>query len=187
MHTPEASAWRQHTAGGKFAPARTWLGASAAAGAAAAEHLARRYLAAFGPASRADMARWTGLPISALEPGLARLQLRRFRDERGRELLDLPRAPLPAADTPASARFLPVWDSTLLAHDDRSRILPAEHRSAVIRANGDVQPTFLVDGVVAGTWSLADGRVELEPFGPLSRATHRELKEEAAALAAFHA
>ncbi len=164
VHTPEGSVWRSNTAGSRFVPAPVWLGAPSSDGAAAAEQLVRRYLAAFGPATRADIAQWTGLPVAALEPGLQRLRLRHFRDERGRELLDLPRAPLPPADTPAPVRFLPVWDSVLLAHDDRSRILPEEHRATVIRRNGDVQATFLVDGLVAGTWSVEDGRVELEPF-----------------------
>ena len=187
VHSPESSAWRHNTAGGKFSPAPVWLGGSGADGEEAAEHLVRRYLAAFGPATRADVAQWTGLPLARLEPALARLELRRFRDERGRQLVDLPRAPLPPPETEAPVRFLPMWDSSLLAHDDRTRILPEEHRKTVIRRNGDVQPTFLVDGFVAGTWRRIDSLVELEPFAPLSARARRELGREAAALAAFHA
>ena len=103
---------------------------------------ARRHRRLVGPA-RADFA----AALDALEP------LRRFRDENGRELLDVPRAPLPAADTPAPVRFLPKWDNTLLAHADRRRVLPEELRKTVIAKNGDVTQTFLVDGVVAGSWS----------------------------------
>ena len=187
VHTPESSVWRRNTAGAKFAPAHTWLGATGGSGAEAAEHLVRRYLAAFGPSTRADLLQWTGLTLGALAPGLARLKLRRFRDERGRELLDLPRAPLPDAATKAPARFLPVWDSTLLAHDDRNRILPDEYRKQVILRNGDVQPTFLVDGFVAGLWRYVGGKIELEPFAPIPRAAKRELDAEAKRLAAFHA
>jgi hypothetical protein len=183
VHTPESSAWRRHTQGGRFVPARAWLGRDGATGEAAAAHLARRYLAAFGPATRADLAQWTGLGRAALDPGLARLPLRRFRDERGRELLDLPRAPRPDPETPAPARLLPTWDSTLLAHDDRSRILPDEHRRTVILRNGNVQQAFLVDGFVAGLWRFEDGRVELEPFAPLPRRARGQLETEAAALA----
>jgi hypothetical protein len=187
VHSPEASVWRGNTAGSRFVPDRVWLGADAAAGEEAAEHLVRRYLAAFGPATRADVARWTGLSLAPLEPGFARLRVRRLRDADGRRLLDLPRAPIPAADVEAPVRFLPMWDSVLLAHDDRSRILPPEHRRTVIRRNGDVRPTFLVDGLVAGTWRLDDGRVRLEPFSPLPLGARRELEREAESLAAFHA
>lgn len=185
VHGPESSVWRSNTAGARFAPAETWLGARGADGDDAVAHIVRRYFAAFGPATRADATQWTGLPRSALEPGLERISLRRFRDEQGRELLDLPRAPLPPADTHAPVRFLPRWDSLLLAHADRSRVLPEEYRADVIAPGGDVAATFLLDGVVAGTWRLSDGRVEVAPFGPLPRAAGRELADEAARLEAF--
>jgi len=186
VHSPESSVWRRHTSGGKFVPAHAWLRTTGADGDEAAAHLVHRYLAAFGPAARADVAQWTGVTLAALEPGFARLTLRRFRDEQGRELLDVPRAPLPAATVPAPARFLPTWDSTLLAYVDRTRILPEEYRKVVIRKNGDVQQTFLVDGFVAGLWQIVDGRVELKPFEPLPARVRRELEQEAGALAAFH-
>jgi hypothetical protein len=186
VQVPPSSRWRLHTSGVRFATAEQWLGGEGAAGEEAVLHLVRRYLAAFGPAARADAAQWTGLPVSALEPAFARLPLRRFRDERGRELYDLPRRPLPDASVAAPPRFLPMWDSTLLAHADRTRILPEDHRKTVIRGNGDVQPTFLVDGFVAGTWRVQDGRVELEPFEPVPRRLRRELEAEARALAKLH-
>jgi hypothetical protein len=184
LHAPPASRWRLSTAGVTFVPASVWLGADGARGDEAAAHLCGRYLAAFGPATRADAAQWTGLPVGLLERGLARLALRRFRDEQGRELLDLPRAPLPDAGSDAPPRFLPQWDSSLLAHHDRSRILPEEHRAAVIN-RGDIRSTFLVDGFVAGTWRVVDGRVELEPFAPLPARARRPLEEERRALERF--
>jgi DNA glycosylase AlkZ-like len=184
IHGPSASAWRSHTAGGTFVPARTWLGADGALGDAAAERLVRRYLAAFGPAGRADISQWTGLPLSVLRAGLDRLALRSFRDELGRELYDLPRAPLPSHDTPAPVRLLPRFDSLVLSHDDRRRVISDEHRGAVIEG-GEVRPTFLVDGFVAGTWALEDGRVRLEPFGRVPGAAWREVEDEAARLEAF--
>lgn len=187
VHSPESSVWRRNTAGARFSPATVWLGDAGATGEQAAEHLVRRYLAAFGPATRSDLLQWTGLTLRALEPGLERVELRRFEDERGRELLDLPRGPLPDAATPAPVRFLPMWDSTLLAHDDRTRILPDEYRRTVIRNNGDVQQAFLVDGLVAGVWKYVDGRVVAEPFAPLPRRVRRELDEEARRLGALHA
>lgn len=148
--------------------------------------LVRRYLAAFGPATRADIADWSGLRIRDIEPALAALEpLRRFRDPRDRELLDLPRAPLPPADTPAPARLLPKWDSVLLGHADRSRVLPEQYRKTIIAKNGDVAQTMLVDGMVAGTWSLVGGRVQLAPFAPVPLAARRALQEEAARLETF--
>ena len=181
---PESSVWRSHTAGGTFVPARTWLGADGAAGDAAAAHLVRKYLAAFGPASRADVSKWTGMARSVVDRGFAGLNLRRFRDELGRDLVDLPRAPLPPPETPAPARLLPRFDNLVLSHDDRRRVLSDEHRAAVIEG-GEVRATFLVDGFVAGMWSLDDGRVQLEPFAPLPRRPRREVADEAARLKAF--
>ncbi len=185
VNGPSSSTWRSHTAGGTFVPARTWLGSDPASGAAAVTHLVRRYLAGFGPASRPDIAQWTGLPLGVLDAGLERLELRRFRDELGRALLDLPRAPLPPGDTPAPPRFLPRWDSLLLAYDIRSRAFANEYRTSIIARNGDVSQTFLVDGFVAGRWSLEGDRVRLEPFAPLPRSARRELADEAARLEAF--
>ena len=145
----------------------------------------RRYLAAFGPASRADVSQWSGVPIRDLGPGFESLRLRSFCDERGRELLDLPRAPLVAADAPAPPRLLPRWDELLLAHQDRTRVLPDEYRKAAIQRTGDVQQTFLVDGLVAGLWAQDGDRISLQPFAPLPRAARRELEDEAARLGAW--
>ncbi len=146
----------------------------------------RRYLAAFGPASCRDIGAWSMMHVPELARALELLEpLRRFRDEHGRELLDVPRAPLPDVETPAPVRFLPKWDNVLLAFADRTRVLPEEYRKEVIRMNGDVAQTFLVDGFVAGLWSVTNGRVAAEPFAPLSRSAQRELKEEAGRLEAF--
>ena len=142
----------------------------------------RRYLGAFGPAARADVSQWSGVPIRDLQPGFEALRLRSFRDELGRELLDLPRAPLLPPDAPAPPRLLPRWDELLLAHKDRTRVLPDEYRKAAIQRNGDVQQTFLVDGLVAGLWAQDGDRIRLEPFAPLPRTARRELEEEAARL-----
>ena len=146
----------------------------------------RRYLAAFGPASRRDIGAWSMMHVPELARALELLEpLRRFRDENGRELLDVQRAPLPAAETPAPVRFLPKWDNLLLGFADRTRVLPEQYRKTVIGANGDVAQTFLVDGLVAGTWSVVKGRVAFAPFAPLSRSVRTELEEEAGRLEAF--
>jgi DNA glycosylase AlkZ-like len=149
--------------------------------------LVRRYLAAFGPATPQDFRAWAMMRMTEVKPAFDRLasELRAFRDEHGRQLFDVPRAPLPDAETPAPVRFLPRWDNALLAHVDRTRILPEAHRKKVIRMNGDVAPTFLVDGFVAGTWSVEGGRVAPTPLAKLPRAATLELEEEARLLEEF--
>jgi hypothetical protein len=148
--------------------------------------LVRRYLGAFGPATRADMAEWSGLRVRDLEPALEALEpLRRFHDDRGRELLDLPRAPLPSGDCPAPVRFLPRFDNLVLSHADRSRVIADEHRKVVIHGGGMVEATFLVDGVVAGLWKVEKGRVAVEPFAPLPRAWRGPVEDEARHLEAW--
>ena len=115
------------------------------------------------------------------------MALRRFRDEQGKELLDLPRAPLPDPETPAPVRFLPTWDATLLVHARRTGILPERYRALVFSTKTPHSVgTFLVDGAVAGTWRFDAGRVEITPFERLDRAVSATLREEAERLAAFH-
>jgi Winged helix DNA-binding domain len=148
--------------------------------------LIRRYLHAFGPASVADVASWAGLQLTPVKEALEGMELRQFRDEKGGLLLDLPRAPLPAADTVAPARFLPTWDATLLVNCRRSQILPEEHRPKIFHIkNPQSEMTFLVDGAVAGTWKQDGKRVELHPFGKLRRADRDELEAEAERLAEY--
>ncbi|HET9346441.1 MAG TPA: winged helix DNA-binding domain-containing protein [Candidatus Limnocylindrales bacterium] len=150
------------------------------------ELLLRRYLEGFGPAPLADAATWAGVPVAALKPAVERLDLRRFRDEAGRELLDLPDLPIPDPDTPAPVRLLPVWDASLLVHARRTGILPEEHRSKVFNTKTPHSvDTFLVDGRVAGTWRHEDGSITLAPFGKLPRRVADELRDEADRLEAF--
>jgi hypothetical protein len=115
-------------------------------------YLAEAYFAAFGPATRADLSQRSGEPVGTFSEALEALNLVSFRAEDGRTLLDLPDSPRPRADIPAPVRFPPKWDSLLFAYERRERVLPEPYRRIVIRKNGDVLPTFLVDGVVAGTW-----------------------------------
>src|ERR671935_277355 len=117
-----------------------------------------------------------------IRPALERLELRRF----GGGLVDLPRAPLPRADTPAPVRFLPVWDATLLVHARRTGILPERYRPAIFNTKTPHSfNTFLVDGRVAGTWRYEGERVRLEPFERIPREARAELAEEAERLAEF--
>ena len=100
-------------------------------------------------------------------------------------LYDLPRAPLPDPETPAPPRLVPRFDNLVLSHADRSRILGDVAPSRIVTNNGLVHATILVDGFVAGTWQLEQGRVVLEPFGKLDAATKRALKDEAERLESF--
>jgi hypothetical protein len=191
VRAPPSGTWERRRAD-LYAAAGDWVdppaGDEAERAAAGAEHLVRRYLAAFGPATVNDIARWAGTPVGAIAPAVERVRVRRFASEDGDELLDLPRAPLPPADSEAPVRFLPTWDATLLVHVRRSGILPEEYRPRIFHTKIPQSiPTFLVDGSVAGTWRHEDGRIDLDPFHGLDRATTRALREEAERLAAFHA
>jgi hypothetical protein len=155
---------------------------------AAVEHIVRRYLAAFEPAPRTDVADWTGLPASEVARALGRMRLRIARGEDGEELLDLPRAPLPDPETPAPPRFLPTWDAVLLVHARRAGVLPEEYRPRIFGTRMPASlPTFLLDGAVAGTWRHEDGRIALDPFRWLAAAERRALDAEAERLLAVHA
>ena len=187
VRVPPAGTWERRRAD-IYALAEDWVGPPSATAAQGVELLVRRYLQGFGPASAKDIAGWAGLSVATIRPALDNLSLRRFRDEQGKELVDLPRAPLPDPETPAPPRFLPVWDATLLVHARRTGILPEQHRARVFNVKTPQSlNTFLVDGQVAGTWRHEQGRIELEPFGRLPKQARAELNEEAERLAAFHA
>lgn len=185
VHVPPAGIWGNVRV--RVTTAERWLDHRLPDPRDAATVLVRRYLSAYGPATKADLMRFAGLRVKDVSAGFEALepQLVEFEAEDGRVLLDLRRAPRPLADTRAPVRFLPEWDQLILAYDERTRVLPAEVHSTVIRKNGDVLPTFLVDGVIAGMWSFRDGKVKLEPFAPLPRTVRRELNDEARRLAAF--
>jgi len=187
VRVPPSGTWDQRRAN-LYGLADDWLGPSAATEAEGLEHLIRRYLGGFGPASVKDLASWAGLPVRTFLPVVERLPLRRFRDERGGELLDLPRAPLPGPDAPTPVRFLPSWEAMLLVHARRTQVLPEQYRPLVFNTRTPHSvSTFLVDGAVAGTWRYEGGRVQWEPFEPIPRTARRELEDEAKRLAAFHA
>jgi hypothetical protein len=153
------------------------------------DRLVLRYLAGFGPATAADVQAWAGLTgvKDALES--LRPQLQTFRDERKRELFDLPDAPRPPESTPAPMRFLPGFDSVILAHADRSRIISHAHRPLVTTKNLQVLPTFLVDGFVAGTWKITESKQQaclvVTPFAKLPATAKKQLAQEGERLARF--
>jgi hypothetical protein len=160
---------------------------------AAYELVVRRHLGAFGPATVADIATWSSIRVPNIRAALSHMKdLRRFTDERGRELIDLARAPRPSADIVAPPRFLARFDAAILGHaaPERTRILPEEYRRSVI-FSAEVWPTFLIDGFVAGRWAIAvrpkEAVLELKPFKRLARANRAALLEEGEKLVRFYA
>ncbi len=188
VQVPTAAAWA-FPAAADFALADGWLSRSISTVATTPETLVRRYLAAFGPATPGDAQAWSGLTglrevFESLRPSLVT-----FRDERKRELFDLPDAPRPDADTPAPVRFIADFDNLILSHDDRTRIMADEHRSRVTLKNLQVRATFLVDGLVAGTWKSERKRktavLLIEPFGTVAKRARAALEQEGTELLAF--
>jgi hypothetical protein len=160
---------------------------------AAYELVVRRHLGAFGPATVADVASWSSVRVPNIRAALARMKdLRRFTDERGRELVDLAGSPRPSADVVAPPRFLARFDAAILGHvaPERARILPEAFRKQVI-FSAEVWPTFLVDGFVAGRWAIAvrpkEAILELKPFKPLRRSARTALVDEGEKLVRFFA
>jgi hypothetical protein len=149
--------------------------------------LARRYLEGFGPATAEDLARFTLLQRSVARAAITALgtEVEQVDGPDGATLFDVVGGPRPDEDVPAPPRLLPMWDSVLLAHADRSRIVPPDLRRVVTRQNGDVLPTLLVDGQVAGVWRTAEGGIEATAFRPLTEDAWKGLASEAAALVAF--
>jgi hypothetical protein len=175
--------WRR-SGGSAFTTMEAWLGASPDPKADIGT-LVRRYLAAFGPATPADFQYWSGIPrpievFERLRPGL-----RVVRDEDGRELFDVPRAPLPDPDLPAPVRFLPEYDNVVIGHKDRTRIVP----DGIPRWSDVGWGSILVDGFGAARWRLfetkRDATMRIEPFRRLTREERAAVKAEATELAGF--
>jgi hypothetical protein len=149
--------------------------------------LVRRYLEGFGPASVQDVAQFSLLRRPMVRDALVAMagDVEQLEGPDGSELFDVPGSPLPPENTPAPPRLLPMWDSTLLAYADRSRVIPPPYRRLVTRQNGDVLPTLLVDGHVAGVWQPVEGGIEAMAFHELSDEAWAGLAAEAGALVAF--
>ncbi|MFI0240352.1 winged helix DNA-binding domain-containing protein [Streptomyces sp. NPDC016845] len=183
---PPRGLW-QRTAGVRNLPLATWLGRDTDPLPAddgtdpVGQQLVRRYLAAYGPASSADLRAWCGLAGLPAAVKAVREELVVFRDERGRELLDLPDAPRPDPDTPAPVRFLPAFDNAVLGYRDRSRLIDDAHLGLSVAGERMV----LVDGRVAATWTVRDRRPEVSPLRPLTAAERKAVDAEAQDLAGF--
>lgn len=192
LSAPPGGHWAYGGTDHPYVAARHWIAkGSRPADDAALEHLVRRSIAAFGPLALSDIAKFAGQAPPRIRPILERLapSLRVFNDEQGRTLYDLPRAPRPDAETPAPVRLLPRYDEVLIAYQHRDRVIAAKHRPAIYAKNGIIEATLLVDGFVAGTWSLARGRddavVRVAPFAKLRAADRAAALAEGERLARF--
>ncbi len=183
VQLPPRGLWRTK-AGVRNLPLAAWLGRDPdpldpADG--VGRTLVRRYLAAFGPAATADLRAWSGLAGLPAAVKAVRDELVVFRDERGRELLDLPEAPRPDPDTVAPVRFLPAFDNAILGYDDRSRIIDDAHRGLSVAG----ERVVLVDGRVSATWTTESDTVVVRPLRRLTEAERAELAAEGSELAGF--
>jgi hypothetical protein len=187
IQVPPRGLWRQRGRA-RLTTAESWLGGSLAAD-ASPDELVLRYLAAFGPASVADVRNWSRL--TGLREVVERLRPRlvTYRDERGRELFDLPDAPFLDPDTPAPPRFLPEYDNVLLGHEDRSRIVPDNRPLPMPAGKGGELGSLLVDGFLKGTWRVAEDRdratLTIEIAGELPTDDEAAVMEEGGRLLAF--
>ena len=187
VRVPPSGTWERRRAD-RLALAEDWVGPIDASEDEGREHVVRAYVRAFGPAAWRDIASWAGISVLDARRGGEGLALARYRDEGGRELVDLENAPIPDPDTAAPVRFLPHWDANLLVHARRTGILPEEYRSKVFSIRNPFSVgVYLVDGVVAGGWSVRDGRIELDPYEPLVSRDQRAVDQEREVLEAFHA
>jgi hypothetical protein len=181
-----------YPAAADFAVARSWLGEDLAKE-PQPHRLALRYLTAFGPASGQDFQIWSGLPNARAVMEELRPKLRQLRDQSGRELFDIPNAPRTDEEKEVPVRFLPEYDNLLLAHHDRSRIIEDGFRRAIFTKNLLIPASFLVDGFVAGLWTVEkkvtkgtrQARLMLKPFRKLDRRARAALQEEGERLLRF--
>jgi hypothetical protein len=180
-HAPTGPPW-------SFATASSFVAAPTTEPAAhdgSVRQLVLRYLEAFGPATVRDVAQATMLRQPVLARALQTLaagQIEQLEGPAGVTLFDVPGAPRTTEEISAPPRLLPMWDSILLAYADRSRVIPAQYRPVVIRRNGDVLPTLLVDGHVAGVWRPVEDGIEVTAFHRLDDGTWQDLEAEASSL-----
>jgi hypothetical protein len=151
------------------------------------EDLVLRYLAAYGPATAADMTKWS--LVTHLGPVFTAMHkaglLTAYQDESGRTLYDAPEAPIADEGLELPMTLLGMYDNLFLSHADRSRIASEEARKAWMGVNGGVGSAFFADGVFAGIWRADEGRVALETFFTPTKAQQQEIDAEIARVEAL--
>lgn len=184
VQIPPRGVWGAGSAA-TWTPASDWLGVAIPEEVGPPHEMIRRYLAAFGPASLADMTSWSG--VTNLKKPLLDLggELVTYRNESGALLYDLTGLDIMPPDVSAPVRFLPGFDNALLGHKDRTRIISDRHRAAIATPNGLFASTFLVDGFVAGIWRVQEEELQLAAFDRLGASVREEVEQEAARLAPF--
>ncbi len=182
VQIPPRAVWGK-SAQTRFRTLEHWLGAPLEPD-YSLEQLTRRYLAAFGPASVADLQTWCGLNRMRDTVEKLRTELLVFHDEQQRELFDLPEAPRPNAETPAPVRLLPQFDNLLLSHQNRTRVMDQGLQKRLFDVKNGVYPaTIMLDGFLAGTWSLEiiknTAILRLEPYRKVLKSEAEEIQAEA--------
>lgn len=187
LHTPSGGPWSFGQQPSYIAAGAPTVPVGEETAAESLKTLILRYLSGFGPASIADIAQFALVQQSRIKKGLETLaaDLEELEGPNGKALYDIPSALRPDEHTSAPPRLMPMWDSILLAYSDRSRVTPPDYRKLVIRMNGDVLPTLLVDGYVAGVWRSVEEGIEATAFHPLPDDVWAELAVEARSLLTF--
>jgi hypothetical protein len=187
VRVPPSGTWERRRAD-LFGLAERWVGPAPDITAADAwAHAVRHYLTGFGPASVNEIASWAGVNVGAVTTGVRSMPLDRYRATDGKVLLDLPGLPVPPATTPLPVRFIGNWEALLLVHARRAEILAEADRPRIFGVRTPHSfSTFLVDGVVTGTWRHEDGRIVVEPWRALSARERAAVDDEATRLAALH-
>ena len=188
VQVPPRGLWGR-SGGVAYVPADTYLGRPLV-DPPPVDEIVLRYFAAFGPASVADLAAWSGLTGARELVDRVRPHLREYRDERGKELLDLVDAPRPDADVPAPTRFLPEYDNVLLSHADRSRFVSDDDRRRLAAGERKVLGAVLHDGAVVGTWRLDGDReqsstVVVDHLRPIPKRAQHVIATEGRAMCGF--
>jgi hypothetical protein len=186
VRVPPSGTWERRRAD-RLALAEQWIGPPDRTEAEGRRHLVEAYLRAFGPAPWTDIATWAGVPAPWLREAGADLPLARYRDERNRELLDLPGLDIIDPDTPAPVRFLPTWEALLLVHARRTQVLPEAQRTRIFdQRNPFSVGAVLIGGQVAGSWAWRDEAVQVQLWRELTGSERASLEEERCGLDAFH-
>lgn len=172
-----------------WATIESWLGQPIPRENRGPDKVVLRYLAAYGPASVADIRTWSGLGGVSEVIERLRPDLRIWRDDVGRELFDVPEAPVPDPGTPVPARFLPEYDNVLFSHANRDRINDQAQRIPLPPGNGGVMGTLLLDGFYRGTWKIARSAdratLRVKPFERLNKAQIEDVSTEGVRLLVF--